>query len=130
MSNKYPCSARSAVEEHIIEDGLANVSVESREWVLDDVMTSRRIRYNVMVYDHSHQISKCPIQSIWRDRYLHVVSDHQKVICPVNTSRSSVTITNQQQIRLLRTLSPTSVMSPLGSTSRSASRQASCTAFQ
>ena len=48
MSNKYPCSARSAVEEHIIEDRLANVSVESREWVLDDVMTSRRIRYNVM----------------------------------------------------------------------------------
>ena len=71
MRNKYLCSARSVVEEHIIEGRLANVSVKSSltEWILDDVMTSRRIRYNVVVYDHLHQISKCPTQNRWRDRY-------------------------------------------------------------
>jgi hypothetical protein len=37
MSNKYPCSARSTVEEHIIEDRLANVSIESGEGILDTV---------------------------------------------------------------------------------------------
>jgi hypothetical protein len=40
MSNKYPCSACSAVEEHIIEDRLANVSIESREGILDVVSSS------------------------------------------------------------------------------------------
>jgi hypothetical protein len=37
MSNKYPCRARSAVEEHVIEDRLANVSIESGEWILEAV---------------------------------------------------------------------------------------------
>jgi hypothetical protein len=37
MSDKYPCRARRAVEEHIIEDRLANVSVESGEGILEVV---------------------------------------------------------------------------------------------
>ena len=41
MGDKNPCSARRAVEEHIIEDRLANMSVESGEGVLDvDVILS------------------------------------------------------------------------------------------
>jgi len=38
MGNEYPCSARSTVEEHIIEDRLANMSVESGERILDVVV--------------------------------------------------------------------------------------------
>ncbi len=37
MSNKYSCSARSAVEEYVIENRLANMSVESGEGILDVV---------------------------------------------------------------------------------------------
>jgi hypothetical protein len=35
MSNKYPRRARSAAEQYIIEDRLANVSVKSGEGILD-----------------------------------------------------------------------------------------------
>ena len=38
MGNKYPCSARSTVEQYIIEDRLANMSVESGEGILDVVV--------------------------------------------------------------------------------------------
>jgi hypothetical protein len=38
MGNKYPRGARSTVEEHIIEDRLANMSVESGEGILDVVV--------------------------------------------------------------------------------------------
>ena len=38
MGNKYPCGARSTVEEYIIEDGLANMSVESGERILGAVV--------------------------------------------------------------------------------------------
>jgi hypothetical protein len=40
MSYEYPCGARSAVEEHIIEDGLANVSIEGGERILDAISSS------------------------------------------------------------------------------------------
>jgi hypothetical protein len=35
VRNEHPCGTGSVVEEHIVEDGLANVGVESREWILD-----------------------------------------------------------------------------------------------
>jgi hypothetical protein len=38
MGNKYPCSARSTAKEYIIEDRLANMSVESGEGILDVVV--------------------------------------------------------------------------------------------
>jgi hypothetical protein len=39
MGDKYPCSARRAVEQYIIEDRLANMSIESGEGVLDVVLS-------------------------------------------------------------------------------------------
>ena len=38
MRNKYPCGAQSTAKEHIIEDRLANMSVESGEGILDVVV--------------------------------------------------------------------------------------------
>jgi len=38
MGNKYPRIARSTVEEYIIEDRLANMSIESGEGILDVVV--------------------------------------------------------------------------------------------
>jgi hypothetical protein len=38
MGNKYPRSARSTVEEYVIEDRLANMSVESGKRILDVVV--------------------------------------------------------------------------------------------
>lgn len=35
MRNEYPCGTGGVVEEHIVEDSFANVSVESRERILD-----------------------------------------------------------------------------------------------
>jgi hypothetical protein len=35
MGDEYPCSARSTVEEYIIEDRLANMSVKSGEGILE-----------------------------------------------------------------------------------------------
>jgi hypothetical protein len=40
MCNKYPCSTRRAVEQYIIEDRLANMSIESGERILDVVVLS------------------------------------------------------------------------------------------
>jgi hypothetical protein len=36
MRNKYPRSARAGVEEHIVEDGLSHMSIQSRERILDE----------------------------------------------------------------------------------------------
>ncbi len=38
MGNEYPCGARSTVKKYIIEDRLANMSVESGEGILDVVV--------------------------------------------------------------------------------------------
>lgn len=35
MRNEDPCSAGSVIEEHIVEDGFANVGVKSGEGILD-----------------------------------------------------------------------------------------------
>jgi hypothetical protein len=35
MRNEYPCGAGSVVKEHIVEDSLPNMSIESRERILD-----------------------------------------------------------------------------------------------
>ena len=35
MRNEYPCGTGGVVKEHIVEHSLANVGVESREWILD-----------------------------------------------------------------------------------------------
>ena len=40
MGNKYSCGARSTAKEYIIEDRLANMSVESGERILDVVLSS------------------------------------------------------------------------------------------
>jgi len=53
MRNEYPCSAGSVVEEHIVEDSLPNMSIESRERILNKdkscSLQSKRI-------GNSHQI--------------------------------------------------------------------------
>ena len=38
MGNKYPCSARRAVEQYVIKDRLANMSIESGKRILDVVV--------------------------------------------------------------------------------------------
>ena len=47
MRNKNPCRARRAVQEHIVEDRLANVSVESGERILE-VVSSCSVSRNGM----------------------------------------------------------------------------------
>ena len=39
MGNKYPCSTGRAVEEYVIKDRVANMSIESREGILDVVFS-------------------------------------------------------------------------------------------
>jgi hypothetical protein len=65
MGNEYPCSARSTVEEYIVEDRLANMGVKSGEGILEPLSYF----YDVIVLDHSHRKSECPIPSKWRDKY-------------------------------------------------------------
>jgi len=37
MRNKYPRSAGTAIQEHIVEDGLSHMSIQSREGILVEV---------------------------------------------------------------------------------------------
>lgn len=79
----------------------------------------------------SHRKFGCPWQNRWHDIYSIAASVLPKVKYPVHANIFISTMTPIDPHRgIYFTFSPTSVKSPFGNISRSASKHASCTAFQ